>query len=70
MTLWITITTRTAITRIPGNQLQRGFNSDATRLVVRILCSYSSHGREHAFVGNACASRACDDALVIADFSS
>lgn len=32
MTLWITITARTAITRIPGNQLQRAFNSDATGL--------------------------------------
>src|SRR6266404_2428503 len=30
MTLLITITTRTAITRIPGNQLKRAFNSDAT----------------------------------------
>jgi len=30
MTLLITITTRTAITRIRSNQLQRAFNSDAT----------------------------------------
>jgi hypothetical protein len=70
MTLWITITTRTAITRIRSNQLQPAFNSNATGplrfaktsaklsgTLTRLLQSYRKRCEDRGAGGTRCPQR-------------